>query len=96
MSRKARQLITVYHEDTILYQGDLHELPIRESVLIQKSIHFFDDPEPCFIHRSAVALRLIVELEEHLLQGKITASQCPLFTDYVNFDTVTTLKYEII
>lgn len=58
--------ICLYHEDTILYQGLLKDLPIKEHVLIEKSIHFFNDPEPCNIHRTAVRIRLTEELQKNL------------------------------
>lgn len=37
----------------VIYEGLLKDIPIKEKVLIEKSIYFFDDPEPCFIHRDA-------------------------------------------
>ncbi len=46
-----------------LFCGKLVSLPIKESLIIKKSIHFFDDEEPCFIHRSAVVKRLHGELQ---------------------------------
>jgi hypothetical protein len=49
-----------------LYSGRIYGLPIRECVVIQKSIEFFNDPEPCYKHRGAVHTRLWAELEQHL------------------------------
>ena len=48
------------------YAGPINELPVGEGVLIAKSIEFYDDPEPCFIHRSAVQARLYAELQQWL------------------------------
>ena len=53
--------------DNVVYEGLLKDLPIKETVLIEKSISFFDDPEPCFIHRNAVRVRLTEELHQELL-----------------------------
>lgn len=44
----------------------LTSLPIREQIIIGKSIEFFSDPEPCFIHRSAVMKRLLTEIDDYL------------------------------
>ena len=49
-----------------LYSGRVYGLPIRECVVIQKSIEFFNDPEPCYKHRGAVHTRLWAELEQYL------------------------------
>lgn len=54
--------ISLYLEGNALYEGYLKDLPLREDIIIEKSIQFFSDPEPCHIHRSAVALRLTEEL----------------------------------
>lgn len=54
--------ITLSAGDSVIYKGYLKDLPIKEKIILQKSIQFFSDPEPCHIHRSAVALRLTEEL----------------------------------
>jgi hypothetical protein len=46
-----------------LYQGEIFGLSFPDRLIIEKSIEFFDDDEPCYIHRSAVAARLQFELE---------------------------------
>lgn len=54
--------ITLSAGDSVVYKGYLKDLPLKEEIILQKSIQFFNDPEPCHIHRSAVALRLTEEL----------------------------------
>jgi hypothetical protein len=49
-------------EGAVLFEGPLNELRFSEKLIIAKSVFFFNDPEPCFIHRSAVAARLFGEL----------------------------------
>lgn len=46
----------------ILLEKKLTALPLKEDAIIQKSIEFFNDPEPCMIHRSAVMKRIFMEL----------------------------------
>ena len=40
-------------------------IPLKNSVIIAHSIEYFDDPEPCMIHRSAVMKRLFCEILEY-------------------------------
>jgi hypothetical protein len=50
-------------EGTPVFDGPLRGLCFPEKLIIRKSIEFFRDPEPCFIHRSAVVSRLVAELD---------------------------------
>lgn len=49
-------------------------LPLKEEAVIKRSIEFYNDPEPCMIHRSAVMNRIFAEIEEYfkvlLAEGK--------------------------
>ena len=54
------------------YSGAVEDLPVAEDVLIAKSVEFFSDPEPCYIHRSAVRARLYAEFD-HWLDSAGTA-----------------------
>lgn len=47
-----------------LYDGALTALSVPEPLIIELSIEFFDDPEPCQIHRGAVLRRVFMELME--------------------------------
>jgi hypothetical protein len=46
-----------------LFEGSLSDISFSEKLIVSKSIQFFHDPDPCFIHRSAVVVRLISELD---------------------------------
>ena len=63
---KQKSIVAVRTKAGIIFQGEMMELPLTEDIIIQKSIHFFNDPAPCHIHRSAVRVRLLAELEEDL------------------------------
>jgi hypothetical protein len=52
-----------------LFEGVLNDLDFPETLIIAKSIYFFHDEAPCFIHRSAVVSRLASELELMLEQN---------------------------
>lgn len=79
-SRKKRYLIVTQNE-ALLYEGFWDELPLAEKVIIEKSIEFFDDREPCVIHRTAVHVRLMAELEQ-LLSSPDFHSQFYAFTGF--------------
>ena len=63
LKHKKKRYITVKLNNDILYDGLFDDLPIAEDVMIAKSIEFFNDKEPCSIHRGAVQVRLVAELE---------------------------------
>lgn len=52
-------------KNKILFSFKIKSLPIKEEGIIRKSIEFFNDPEPCFIHRGAVAARITAEIYEY-------------------------------
>ena len=62
----AQASIRISNAGQTYYAGPICELPVAERVLIAKSIEFYADPEPCFIHRSAVQARLYAELSQWL------------------------------
>lgn len=53
-------------EGAVILECSCDHLPIKEKVILEKSVEFFNDPEPCFIHRSAVTARLLSEISEYL------------------------------
>ena len=63
LKHKKKRYLTVKLDNSILYDGLWDNLPLTEEIIIAKSIEFFDDKEPCEIHRSAVQLRLLAELD---------------------------------
>lgn len=90
--KKSKRYLTITTASNILYEGLFHSLPFPESVIIEKSIQFFDDPQPCFIHQSAVRSRLLLELEEELdsqpeKDGQINCllNTLPLLSSYTKY-----------
>jgi hypothetical protein len=59
-------ILTITDKNTTLYNGPINELPILNSQVIAGSIEFYDDPEPCMIHRSAVISRYYIQIEAWL------------------------------
>lgn len=64
LKSKKKCYLTVTQNESLLYEGLWNELPLTEEIILEKSIEFFNDREPCAIHRSAVHMRLLAELEQ--------------------------------
>lgn len=64
--------ITLYADGQEIYKGLLSEIPLKENMILSKSIQFFDDPEPCHIHRRAVRVRLTEEILSECVRDRIS------------------------
>jgi hypothetical protein len=49
--------------ETLLFDTTFN-LPLRDVMILQKCLEFYNDPDPCYIHRGAVTARVYFELEE--------------------------------
>lgn len=77
--KRKKTYVTVHYEQgNKLQEYLIGEIPIKEEIIIAKSIQFFDDPEPCYIHRGAVVVRLneeiLNEVEQYIGQTQIAVS----------------------
>lgn len=54
-----------------LYHDRLDLFPFPEAVILAASQEFFQDPQPCEIHRRAVQVRLSAELAQALPIGRL-------------------------
>ena len=97
MKRYTSLIITLIGEngDTIL-EKKLNHLPIKDDYVIAKSIEFFNDPEPCMIHRSAVLDRIFMEYMEYfeklLINGELIRHELPESLRQI-LDIETAVKY---
>lgn len=65
--------IKVYNQaGDIVFNNKIMNLQLPEHLVIEKSIKWFNDPDPCFIHKSAVMKRLFIELEDHIIKESNT------------------------
>ena len=53
-------------ESNIIFDDRIDRMAVEEDRVIELSILFYNDPEPCFIHRGAVLSRIFGELEAAL------------------------------
>ncbi|MEG2375023.1 MAG: hypothetical protein RSB43_11560, partial [Niameybacter sp.] len=80
-NKRVRQYIEIVHGKK--YQLSIYssgEIPIKEAIIIEKSIQFFNDPEPCYIHRGAVYMRINEEVMQ--IMKKYDAHKCILIDEY--------------
>lgn len=85
--KKVMPEILLWKGNELIYQGMLRDIPLKESVILEKSVEFFDDPEPCHIHRSAVRVRLTAELEKECV-SKEPETPGPLLTQYMDCEGI--------
>lgn len=86
--KKTLPVLQLSTGNTLLYDGHLKDLPLKEEIILQKSVEFFDDPEPCHIHRSAVRTRLTAELLQELTEAT-DSSPGPLLKAYADIPEIT-------
>lgn len=56
-------------ENNIVYRGKITSIRLPEEIIVAKSIEFFNDKFPCFLHRTAVMKRLYFELEIYCMEN---------------------------
>lgn len=64
--RKKPLTIQVKGEDAVLYEGEIKEYPFSEEIILKQSMEWFQDSEPCYIHRSAVIHRMVLAIDDFL------------------------------
>lgn len=65
-----RKVKLIDDEDNIVYNGKLTGMPLREELILEKCIEYFNDKSPCYIHKSATMKRLFLQLEKYFEQDK--------------------------
>ncbi len=66
-------LVLLDSQKNEILRCDRNEFILPEEIVIQLSIRYFDDEEPCEIHRSAVRKRFLMELLPQLDMAADTA-----------------------
>lgn len=67
--RAQPQLVLLRADGAVLSACPLGEYVLPEAVVLALSVEYFEDPEPCDIHRSAVHRRAMMELMELCPKG---------------------------
>lgn len=82
---KAYNVYFIGEHGEILIEKKLTALHLKDEVIIEKSIEFFNDPEPCMIHRSAVMKRIYMEINEFFLLVLKDGKQEVLWDNFPSF-----------
>ena len=87
MKQKSLMYIRILDRSgAILYEGLPAGLPFPEEVILRKCLLYFNDPEPCYIHRGAVILRLAAEMQQALETAPLFPAQSPWADCFQAFD----------
>lgn len=81
-------ILELYSCGKQIYHGYLKDIPLKEAVILEKSVEFFNDPEPCHIHRGAVRVRLTAEIQLEIENQKDPGCPGPLLKRYANFENI--------
>lgn len=84
--KSAKPVLTLKYKEQILFQDEIRLLPFKESSILQKSIQYFDDPSPCYIHKNAARIRLIAEFENILKENPSIFPSLFCHLDFENID----------
>jgi hypothetical protein len=49
-----KQKVRLLHENNIIYEGRISDLPFSKNHIIKRSIELFGDDDPCIIHQSFI------------------------------------------
>ena len=85
--------LELFADGVKLYSGLLKDIPLKEAVILEKSMEFFNDPEPCHIHRGAVRVRLTAEIQQEMENQKDPGVPGPLLLKYANFETIDSCRW---
>ncbi|MEX1376246.1 MAG: hypothetical protein AB1Z23_02120 [Eubacteriales bacterium] len=64
---KVIKVIFLDKDKNVLLETIIKELPINEESIIKKSIDYFNDPEPCIIHKTYSRNSIIFEINDFIL-----------------------------
>ena len=95
MKRKKKKSIIVSKNDTVLFDGLLIEMPIKEEYVIKRSVELFDDEDPCIIHKSYVIkdysdmiISLFKDNNTNILKGEDHIEKFNM-VDFTDIDNIT-------
>lgn len=53
--------------DKVIFEGEIEDIKLREEIILKKSEEFFNDSDPCYIHKGAVMARLYSEIRQEFI-----------------------------
>ena len=93
--KKKKKKFSIYAGGKEVFRAPLVEISLKEEKVIEKSIEYFDDPEPCYIHRGAVVARLADEMaaEAEKNGGKLSGDEIPeLYREVLAYEDLESIE----
>ena len=96
--RKTVSCITLYDaQGAVISTCPTNEFVMPEDIVISLSIEYFNDPEPCHIHRGAVHRRALMELMEGCPAGEtVQVSALPESQQHYFSKDVAAIRFETV
>lgn len=66
--------IHILNQEEEIYKGKLMHYPFKEKVILKYSKEYFNDSNPCYMHRSAVLSRILLSFEDYVQQQEHTVA----------------------
>ncbi len=94
-----KEKIVIKRFDTVLYSGNILDIPIKEQAIIEKSIELFGDEDPCVVHMSFVVKELVNDLlslfTENNCSSLKVADHLPMLS-FINFEKLFEITIKLV
>ncbi len=94
-----KEKIIIRRESTILYKGNILNIPLKEKNVIEKSIEIFGDEDPCVVHLSFVVKELVTDLLDLFEDNNTTTLKAIDYLDelsFIDFEDMSTITFELV
>ena len=94
-----REKIIIKKDSIVLYKGNILDLPMKEDIIIQKSIEVFGDDDPCIIHQSFIVKELVSDLLDIFKStnnSKVNVKEFREILSFIDFDDLDSITIELV
>ena len=94
-----KEKIIVKRGSTVLYKGNILNIPLKEKDVVEKSIEIFGDEDPCIVHLSFVVKELVTDLLDIFEDNNTTILKANDFLEelnFIDFEDMKTITFELV
>ena len=94
-----KEKIIVKRGSTVLYKGNILNIPLKEKDVVEKSIEIFGDADPCIVHLSFVVKELVTDLLDIFEDNNTTILKANDFLEelnFIDFEDMKTITFELV
>lgn len=94
-----KQKVIIKKDDSVLFKGKILNIPIKEDIIIKRSIEVFDDEDPCIIHQSYVIKDLCSELLDLFKKENKTSLDGATYEEalsFLNYEDIKKISIELV